>query len=580
MLLGHSAASPTPDTVGDGSLYRLLAENATDLIARLDLDGTYSYASPACLSILGYGPEKLVGTSAFEFVHPDDYPLAHERTRRLIDTRMDQRGRNRVIRADGQVAWVESNLRLVSDPSTGEPREIVAVIRDITDQVRNELRVEEMAGTDYLTRLPHRRAFLASLERALKCKSGCILLHVDLDDFKLINDRHGHMAGDAVLSEAAARLRREAPEDAMVARLGGDEFAMLLSRQTAGDVSVLAERILATLNAPIPVGSTLVDVSASIGIAFSAEHGNETEVLLRAADVAMYNAKRQGAARYLVFEPDMQEERREAAIHQLQLRQAISAGEIIPFYQPLVDLRSRRLVGLEVLARWRHPERGVLPPSEFIAAAERAGLIGALFEALLLKASQDAARWPDGLKIAVNMSPRQLQDAAISSTILGILERTGLSPLRLELEVTESGIVHDLGTAKQVLGMLRRAGIRVALDDFGTGYASLGMVKELAVDRLKIDRSFVAALASAPESGRYVSAIIGLARALGLGTTAEGIEDEATMRRIAAMGCDLGQGYYFGRPHPAEELAPWLKAASDGTPVSPALEMGDAGRAG
>ncbi|EHM02293.1 diguanylate cyclase domain protein [Acetobacteraceae bacterium AT-5844] len=580
-LLGREPA-PASDAIAlaEGEkLYRLLADHATDLILRTDLDGTPTYVSPASRAILGYEPEELVGVSILNVIHPDDITAALARMRRLKETQADQRGRHRVVRADGQIAWVEARLHLAREPETGEPSEIVIVVRDVTEQVRNESHLEELAGIDYLTRLPIRRAFLSALEQWLARGAGCALLHVDLDDFKAINDSLGHMAGDAVLAEVAARLKREAPEEAMVARLGGDEFAILLTECQVATAPAVAERILTALAVPIRADTALVEVSASIGIAFSTEEGTETEALLRAADVALYNAKRLGAARYLVFSPDMEEERREAAIHHLRLRQAIAAEEIIPFYQPLVDLRSRRLIGLEVLARWRHPERGLLPPSEFIAATERAGLTGQLFEALLRQASQDAASWPEGLKIAVNMAPSQLQDSSVSDTILNILAQTGLSPLRLELEVTESGIVHDLSTAKQVLGLLRAAGIRVALDDFGTGYASLSMVKELAVDRLKIDRSFVAALALAPESGRYVSAIIGLARALGLGTTAEGIEDAATMRRIAAMGCDLGQGYYFGRPRPAEQLGPWLIAAAEGIPALPEAEMREASRA-
>jgi diguanylate cyclase (GGDEF)-like protein/PAS domain S-box-containing protein len=573
-LLGQPPSEITPARrpADSESLYRLLADNATDMIVLLDLDGTRTYASPACRAILGYEPEQLVGISTFSFVYPDDLGAVQERMRRVIEGHADQRGRNRVVRSDGKIAWVEANLRLVRDPATGAPREIVSIVRDVTEQVENEARIEQIAGTDYLTQLPNRRAFLTALEALLGRQAPCALLYVDLDDFKPINDTHGHLAGDAVLMEVAARLRREAPEEALVSRLGGDEFAILIPDATLASPAEVAEQVLAALAVPIQTSCVVAEISASIGISLSPQHGTDTESLLRATDMAMYNAKRLGAARSLVFSEGMEEERREAAIHHLRLRQAITAGEIIPFYQPLVDLRSRRLIGLEVLARWRHPERGILPPSEFISATERAGLIGPMFEALLRQASRDAAGWPDGLKIAVNMSPLQLQDATLSGTVLEILAQAGLSPLRLELEVTETGIVHDLGTAKRVLAMLRTAGIRVALDDFGTGYASLRMVKELAVDRLKIDRSFVMALASAPESGRYVSAIIGLARALGLGTTAEGIEDAATMRRIAAMGCDLGQGYYFGRPRAAEDLGAWLAGAAEGVPIIPEAE--------
>ena len=567
-LLRDRWFGPAADTAQDSlRLFRLLAENATDMIVLLDLDGTRTYVSPACRTLLGYEPEQLTGVSTFVFVHPDDIAEVREQMRAVSAGEGSRRGLNRIIRADGGIAWVESSLRLVRDPETHAPREIVSVVRDVTEHKQHEARIQQIAATDYLTGLPNRRAFLAGVESGLARGLPCALLFIDLDNFKPVNDIHGHSAGDAVLIEAAARLRREAPADALVARLGGDEFAVLLS--DSSQAAAVAGEILRALSAPVVAEGVVAEIGASIGISRSPEQGRDTENLLRTADMAMYHAKRAGAGRFLFFTRDMEEELRDKAVFKSRLKQAVEGGEIVPFYQPLVDLRSGRLIGMEVLARWRHPERGILAPSEFIAHAEHGGLITPLFKSLLHQACQDAMSWPEGLKIAVNMSPRQLQDASLAGVVLDILSASGLSPLRLELEVTETGIVHDLGTAKRLLGLLREAGIRVALDDFGTGYASLRMVKELAVDRLKIDRSFVMALASAPESGRYVSAIIGLARALGLGTTAEGIEDATTMRRIAAMGCDLGQGYFFGRPRPLEELGPWLQRAELGEPALP-----------
>jgi diguanylate cyclase (GGDEF)-like protein/PAS domain S-box-containing protein len=562
---------PAGETAQDSlRLFRLLAENATDMIVLMDLDGTRTYVSPACRALLGYEPEQLTGVSTFVFVHPDDRAQVREQMRAVSAGEGSRRGLNRIIRADGSIAWVESSLRLVRDPETHAPREIVSVVRDVTEQKQNEARIEQIAATDYLTGLPNRRAFLAGVEAMLARGLPCALLFIDLDNFKPVNDIHGHSTGDAVLIEAAARLQRETPPGATVARLGGDEFAMLLPGSTG--VEAVAGQILRALSAPVAVEGVVAEIGASIGISRSPEQGQDTENLLRTADMAMYHAKRAGAGRFLFFTRDMEDELREKAVFKSRLKQAVEGGEVVPFYQPLVDLRSGRLIGMEVLARWRHPERGILAPSEFIAHAEHGGLITPLFKSLLRQACRDAIGWPEGLKIAVNMSPRQLQDASLAGVVLDILSASGLSPLRLELEVTETGIVHDLGTAKRLLGLLREAGIRVALDDFGTGYASLRMVKELAVDRLKIDRSFVMALASAPESGRYVSAIIGLARALGLGTTAEGIEDATTMRRIAAMGCDLGQGYFFGRPRALEDLGPWLRRAELGEPALPADE--------
>lgn len=557
----------TRTTQEAASLFQLLAENATDMLVRIDLSFTRTYVSPACRSLLGYEPEQMTGSSALNYVHPEDVPVVLDRLRAVAAGEGDRRGVNRVIRADGQVGWVESSIRMVRDSTDGTPREMVAVVRDVTEQRQNAARIEQLAATDYLTGLPNRRAFLAGVEAMLERNSRCALLFIDLDNFKPVNDLHGHSVGDAVLVEVAHRLQQDVPGGAIVSRLGGDEFAVLLPDGRMAEV--VAQQILDVLAPPIMAGDIVAEIGASIGISRCPDQGHDCGSLLRTADIAMYHAKRAGAGRYLFFAEEMEEELREKAVFKIRLRTAIEAGEIVPFYQPLVDLRSRRLVGMEVLARWRHPERGILRPAEFIAHAEHGSLIGPLFTGLLRQACRDALSWPEGLKIAVNLAPRQLQDACLSNDVLNVLAETGFSPLRLELEVTESGIVQDLGTAKKVLAMLRAAGIRTALDDFGTGYASLRMVKELAVDRLKIDRSFVAALASAPESGRYVSAIIGLARALGLATTAEGIEDAATAKRIGAMGCDLGQGYYFGRPRPADALGDWMRRAELGEPALP-----------
>jgi diguanylate cyclase (GGDEF)-like protein/PAS domain S-box-containing protein len=546
--------------------YRLLADSATDMIVRLDLDGTRTYVSPACRALLGYEPAQLEGISTFAFVYPADLGIVQERMRLVVEGHRDQRGRNRVIRADGRVIWVEANLRLVRDPATGAPCEIVSVVRDVTEQQENEARIEQLAATDILTGLLNRRAFLGALDTLLARGTRCALLFIDVNNFKPVNDIHGHSVGDAVLVELAARLRQVAPAGALVSRIGGDEFVMLLPGATEGgaDAAELARQVLGSLALPVTVDGITAELGASIGISRSPDHGRDADTLLRTADMAMYHAKRMGSAGHLFFTSNMEEELRERAVQKLRLRHAVAAGEITPFYQPLIDLRSQRPTGLEVLARWRHPKRGILLPSEFIANAERGGLIGGLFCNLLRQACRDARQWPGRLTLAVNISPQQLQDTRLSGAVLDILQETGFDPRRLELEVTESVVIRDMPTAKGILGVLRAAGIRIALDDFGTGYASLRMVKELQVDRLKIDRSFVAALPSAPESGRYVSAIIGLARALGLATTAEGIEDAETMRRIAAMGCDLGQGYFFGTPQPAPEVGLWLARLEDG----------------
>lgn len=432
------------------------------------------------------------------------------------------------------------------------------VLRNVTERRKAEERLRHLAAVDVLTGLPNRRVFAEAIASAIG--GGCAVLFIDLDRFKPVNDIHGHAVGDRLLIEVTSRLQADLPYGAVLARLGGDEFGLLLQHcRSDAEAACHADALLAALARPIEIGSIQVEIGASVGVSRAPRDGDTADALLRTADIAMYRAKRSGGG-WVFFKDRMESELKDQVELKAQLRDAIQCGDVLPYYQPLVNLGSGEIVGFEVLARWRHREKGLLPPSRFIAPAEEAGLIPFMFTTILRQACLDACRWPGALKIAVNISPTQLQDRSLSQQILEVLAATGLPASRLEIEVTESGLVHDMETAKRGLATLRSAGIRTALDDFGTGYSGMLMLKELKVDRLKIDRSFVQAVATDPESGRYVSAIIGLADALGLQTLAEGIEDESTMQRVADMGCALGQGYLFGHPRPADELHDWLRS--------------------
>ena len=543
--------------------YRLLAKNATDMIVRMDLDGRWTYVSPACVALLGRTPAELTGGSIFATAHPGDAAGLRAAFDGVSRGLGDHRTFGRAVRADGRTIWMEANLRLVRDPDTGAPREVVGVVRDVTERKLDEDRIRHLAGTDHLTGLPNRRFFIEALDAALREEPGCAVLFIDLDAFKPVNDLHGHPVGDLVLVEAAARLHGAAPAGAVVGRIGGDEFAVLLrpgggTGETATPDAV-ARRLLDALAAPTRVGDVTVEIGASIGISASPADGDTAEALLRTADIAMYRAKRAGGRGWCFFRGEMEAELRDASGFKDRLRVAIAAGRLVPYYQPLVRLADGMLVGFEALARWEDPARGTIPPDSFIPQAEEGGMIGELFDAVFRQACRDARSWPAGTKLSMNISPVQLQDTALPRVVLDILGESGLAPDRLEVEVTETGIVKDLETAKRSLRTLREHGIRVALDDFGTGYASLQMLRDLRFDRLKVDRSFARSVASDPASGRYVAAILDLARALGLETTTEGIEDAETARRIAAMGCSVGQGYFFGRPRPAAALDGFLR---------------------
>lgn len=426
-----------------------------------------------------------------------------------------------------------------------------------------------VARTDDLTSLPNRR-HLHEVLRGMLARAGqdgdCVaVLLLDLDRFKTVNDVHGHPAGDQLLRLAASRLRTVARTGDFVARLGGDEFALvaLISppRQPcpAGDLAAqLAQRIIATLQEPFMLSSgTVVRVGVSIGVALSQQVVTQQAVegvdtLMHRADVALYRAKADGRGRCCFFEPVMDDDVQARALLESELREAVANGHIVPHFQPLVGLANERVVGFELLARWQHPTRGMVPPGEFIPVAEQVGLIGPMTGQLLRRACSIAAKWPDDTFVACNVSPLQLRDQSLPGMVSAALRESGLPPHRLELEITESALVGDLALARGVLNEVKSLGVQLALDDFGTGYSSLHHLKMLPFDKVKIDASFVGAMTRDLGSRKIVSAVIGLGQSLGLTTVAEGVEDQDTAAMLRELGCDVGQGWLFGRPVPAD----------------------------
>jgi predicted signal transduction protein with EAL and GGDEF domain len=334
-------------------------------------------------------------------------------------------------------------------------------------------------------------------------------------------------------------------------------------KSDSDDLVRLAESIAARISRPIAWGGIQVETGATLGIAVLHQDGADAEALLHAADVAMYRGKKEGRGTYRFFEPSMDSELRARARLEQELRSAIGKGEIKPYFQPLVSLPQRELLGFEVLARWHHPTNGVLAPADFIALAEDTGLIGELSISLLRQACVATRAWPAHLHLAINISPHQLRDHDLPERLLAILVETGFAPGRLEVEVTETALVNDIESARRILTSLQNIGIRVALDDFGTGYSSLYHLRELNFDKIKIDRCYIQTLAESLESTKIVNAILGLGQSLGLLTTAEGIETEANSQWLARQGCSFGQGYLFGRPMPANEAAQLFKGTAD-----------------
>jgi diguanylate cyclase (GGDEF)-like protein len=439
-----------------------------------------------------------------------------------------------------------------------------------------EEQAQLLARHDALTGLPNRRLFSVNLETALaraqKGKSCYALLLIDLDDFKKVNDIQGHQAGDVVLCEVGRRLEASLRRNDTLARLGGDEFAIITQggadlQEHLEQTKRLAGRLLGIIRRPIEIGDTKTEIGASIGIASFAANvessGGATDdvtSLLRAADIAMYRAKQSGRFTYRFFEQSMDDEMRAREALERDVAKAIADGAIRPHYQPLVDIGRQRIRGFEALARWTHPVRGAVPPDVFIPIIEQLGLTAELSNCILRHACRDARHWPADICVAINISPHELKDEAMPLRFAKILEEEGLPPQRLEVEVTESALVSDLAMAKAILAALQDQGMTICLDDFGTGYSSLYHLRELKFDKIKIDRSFVQAMRGNAESEKIIDAILGLTGSMNLPVVAEGIEDAVTLRMLTAKGCELGQGYYFGKAMPAASATAALLA--------------------
>jgi len=431
--------------------------------------------------------------------------------------------------------------------------------REVARRVAAEKHAGELAMQDALTGLANRRRFDQELKAAIAAPprtdgSHAVLL-LDLNSFKRVNDLYGHGIGDEVLINIAMRLRQACREDDLIARLGGDEFA-ILARQLAGseDATSIALRVIKELEQPIITGSMHHKVGAGIGIALLPQDGLNESDILRKADVALYRAKEekpQSASCF--FDAEMDARIRERDLIERDLRAAIAIGAVQPYYQPLIDLQTKQIVGFEALARWTHPTLGHVPPERFIPIAESSGLIGELTDHLLRHAARAACQWPGNTVLAFNILPSQLKDRALGLRILSILEESRLPPGRLEIELTESALVRDLSGAQDVLGALRSAGVRVALDDFGTGYSTLYHLRNFKIDKIKIDRSFIDNMERDPEAFALVRALLGFGHGLGLMVTAEGVEQPAQAMALLAQGCQQAQGHLYSRAMSAAE---------------------------
>ncbi|MBY0564218.1 MAG: EAL domain-containing protein [Hyphomonadaceae bacterium] len=471
---------------------------------------------------------------------PIDLRILNARVRAQLDRRMAVLELD-TIRNDLERTVQERTQDLVAANQT--------LSAEITEREAAEALAQTLARHDPLTGLSNRRHFLEELERRLATTKGdetaFALMFVDLDRFKPINDVHGHAIGDELLRVIAARLQSCLRDDSLAARLGGDEFAILLECDEREAAAVAARRILQELGAPILVNGLKLAVGASIGIAMCPSDGVNAALLLQRGDAAMLRAKDERGA-FKFFDSAIDEELKSKAAIETELRVAIPNGEILPFFQPIVRLDTGALEGFEVLARWPRAGGGMVSPTAFIPVAEEAGLVDSMFWTLFARACRTALSVAGDFVLAVNISPSQIRDQWFPEKVLRTLRETGFPARRLEIEVTESAMIGDVARAKASLLSLKNQGVQIAMDDFGTGYSSLVLLRELPIDKIKIDRSFIATLEGDRESATIVGALVGLGKALGLKVTAEGVEDKATADCLLAMQCGLAQGYYFG----------------------------------
>jgi diguanylate cyclase (GGDEF)-like protein/PAS domain S-box-containing protein len=545
--------------------FRALVQNASDIIFLLDAPARIRYVSPSVERVLGIPPDELLDGNFFSLVHIEDA----DETRRTLTVLYGQDGSDRMfeLRArhrDGSWRALEAiATNLVDRPGIGG---LVLNCRDVTDRKRLEDQLTRQAFYDSLTELPNRALFTDRLQHTLagaaRGAGGTAVIFLDLDGFKTVNDSLGHPFGDDLLRAVGQRLAGALRPDDTVARFGGDEFAILIERiEDLADISHVGQRLLDSLTAPFVLHGREVYAPASMGIAVSTPGRRvaQSSELLRNADAALYQAKSEGRACFRLFDEAMNHRALERLSTEGELRHAIERNELRLFYQPIVNLKTGLVAGWEALLRWQHPDRGLLLPLQFIPLAEAMGFILQLDQWVLAEACRQAALWSNEMSgrpilISVNLSAKQFQQPDLVQRVKTALSESSLPAECLELEITEGTLMNNLDLTVRTLAELKMLGVRLALDDFGTGYSSLSYVQRFPVDTIKIDRSFVAELGRTPATEAIVHAIIELAHALRMRTTAEGIETPEQLRFLRSAGCDSGQGFLFFHPMEPDSL--------------------------
>jgi diguanylate cyclase (GGDEF)-like protein/PAS domain S-box-containing protein len=544
-------------------LLREYADNAADWLWQVDTNRRIRSASPRFAYALGREMDAIEGESFIKLIAGEAWekgqfaPSLHDLAERL---KQRESFSNLLVQVEvgGARRWWE----ISGTPMRGEKGEFIGfrgVGSDVTHERESNEKIAYLARYDTLTGLPNRLMVTESLKDALKYaeqwRTRCAFLMIDLDRFKAVNDSLGHQIGDLMLAQVSHRLEELASDNEMCGRLGGDEFAVVIrDASNRNAVAAFADKIIKALSQPYDVENHKLYIGASVGSAMGPRDGTTVEALMRNADLALYRAKDAGGGEHCVYEPTLHAEAEERRQLESALRFATDKGELLLNFQPVVDSKLETVVAFEALVRWQSKEHGFISPAKFIPLAEDTRLIVPIGEWVMREACREAARWPDHIKISVNVSGEQLLEPGFSKTVVRALSDSGLPAERLEVEVTESIFVRDAQIARQALEEIIALGCTIALDDFGTGYSSLGYLRAIRFSTIKVDRSFVQGAAqNSPESLAIVRAVVAMADSLGMTTTAEGVETAAEAAMIRDMGCTKIQGYYFGRPMPAAE---------------------------
>lgn len=548
--------------------YRLIAENSVNLISLFTIDGTLDYISPSFEKILHYDLQSLEKSNFFQLIHPTDFETFKKELQTFLKNKQPLDCEFRLRTKEEEYIDVEAVISTIENTQSRSSKDLILVVmRDISKKKVIEKKIHHLAYHDNLTGFPNRRSFMNQLRNELldrnKSKYGMSILFIDLDNFKNINDQLGHDVGDSILKKAADNIRNVIRPTDLAARMGGDEFIVMLKNiKSQDETNEIVSQILFNFRASINVDEEDCLVTCSIGVANFPEHGESAEDLIKNAGNALARVKSGTKNDFMIFNKTIEYQSIERRLLENAFRIALKEEQFYLEYQPKMDMKNERIMGMEALVRWNHPDLGMIPPGKFISLAEETGLIIPLGEWILFEGCRQAKQWQEkglnNLIVSINVSIRQLEDPHFIDKLKRVLEETKLSPKYLELELTES-VFADIQNTISILQEIREIGVQVSVDDFGTGYSSLSYIKHLPIDTLKIDASFVRDIHVNEESRAIVRAIIHIADSIGLKVIAEGIELQDQAKELCLEGCKFGQGYYYSRPLKVEAFEEFIQ---------------------